>query len=229
MPAFDDALAAGLRIDLGDWRDRIAWPQEIFTDLPARSEFYARLGFDRALTDFPFPAFTESLTIAGLRDTPPPLANRYGEPVPHSADHEQEKGLKRTNKAHDWLQRLETQLRKFIDEKMIAAFGADWPKRQLPKGLYEKRQEKKDKAKSHGAADMPLIAYADFTDYELVICRTDNWRDVFASFFKRQESVRESFQRLYPLRLDTMHARQITQDDELFLYVETKRLVKVIL
>jgi hypothetical protein len=48
-------------------------------------------------------------------------------------------------------------------------------------------------------------------------------------FFGRPESVRESFQRLYPIRLDTMHARPITQDDELLLYVETRRLVKILL
>ena len=72
------------------------------------------------------------------------------------------------------------------------------------------------------------IAYADFTDYERVICRSDNWREIFTTFFDRPESVRESFQRLYPIRLDTMHARPITQDDELLLYVETQRLVKVI-
>jgi hypothetical protein len=91
MPGFDDALAAGLRIDLGDWRDRIALSQEIFTNLPARSEFYASRGFDRALTDFPTLAFTESLTIAGLHHTPLPFADRYDEPVPRSADREQER------------------------------------------------------------------------------------------------------------------------------------------
>ncbi|MEX0805198.1 MAG: hypothetical protein WD688_18030 [Candidatus Binatia bacterium] len=74
-----------------------------------------------------------------------------------------------------------------------------------------------------------MIAYADFTDYERVICRGDNWRDVFAPFFRRPESLRESLQRLYPIRLDTMHARFITQDDELLLYVETRRLMGIIL
>ena len=75
---------------------------------------------------------------------------------------------------------------------------------------------------------MPLLAYADFTDYELIICRADNWREVFSQTFKRPESVRESFQRLYPIRICTMHARPITQDDELFLYVELRRLIGVI-
>jgi hypothetical protein len=51
---------------------------------------------------------------------------------------------------------------------------------------------------------------------------------VFAPVFRRAESVRESFQRLYPIRLCTMHARIVTQDDELYLFVETKRILSAI-
>ena len=201
----------------------------MFTDLAARSDFYVSLGFDRALTDFPAPAFAQSLDIAGLRREPPSLVDRYGAPVARANDDDKEEGLARTNMAHDWLLRLETQLREFIDERMTRAFGTDWPKRRLPNGLYESWQEKKQKAKEAGGEEWSLVAYADFTDYERVICRSDNWREIFAAFFGRPESVRESFQRLYPIRLDTMHARPITQDDELLLYVETRRLVKVII
>ena len=39
--------------------------------------------------------------------------------------------------------------------------------------------------------------------------------------------MRESFQRLHPIRLDVAHSRLITQDDELLLRVEVMRLVKV--
>ncbi len=42
--------------------------------------------------------------------------------------------------------------------------------------------------------------------------------------FRREEDVRESFQRLHPLRIATMHARLLTQDDEVFLSVEVKRI-----
>jgi hypothetical protein len=72
------------------------------------------------------------------------------------------------------------------------------------------------------------IAYADFTDYEPIISRKDNWNDVFKLVFNQPESLRESLQRLYPVRLATMHARLITQDDQLLLYIETKRILKAI-
>ena len=82
------------------------------------------------------------------------------------------------------------------------------------------------RAKRSGRREGALITYADFTDYELVICKRDNW-SVFAPFLDRKEDVRESFQRLQPIRLDTMHSRPITQEDKLLLYVETSRLWKV--
>lgn len=229
IPTFDVTFASALRVDLGDWRDRIHWPESIFEDLSKRAAFYEELGFDPALTDFPAPAFRESLDIAGVSRERPFLVSVYGPPVPPSNDEEEEVQLERTNLAHDWLLRLETQVRQFIDERMKEAYGVDWPKHRLPKDLYDKWREKKATAESAGAREWPLIAYADFTDYEGVICKRDNWREVFATYFGRPESIRESFQRLYPVRLDTMHARPITQDDELLLYVETQRLIKVIL
>ena len=226
MPAFGHALGAALRGNLGDWRDTITWPREIFTDLEAREDFYVGLGFDPALTDFPAPAFEESLHIADLCREPPPLVDLYRSPIPAADDDEGEEALARTNMAHGWLMSLETQVRRFIDEQMTKAFGDDWPKHRLPNKLCDKWQEKKQRAIRSGCREGTLITYADFTDYVSVICKRDNW-GVFAPFFGRQESMRESFQRLYPIRLDTMHSRPITQDDKLLLYVETSRLWKM--
>lgn len=228
MPVFGAPFTEALRTDLGDWRDRISWPEPIFTDLVARTEFYVQRGFDPALTDFPAAAFREGLEIAGLRREPPTLVDRYGAPVPDTDDPEEEESFARTNSAHDWLQRLETQLRRFIDENMNAAFGSNWARHRLPNGLYEKWHERKRAAEEGSDSEWPLIAYADFTEYEPVICKRDNWREVFAPIFGRPESVRESLQRLYPIRVCTMHARPITQDDELLLYVEARRLIRVI-
>ncbi len=230
MPAFDEKLAASLRINLGDWRDSVTWRPEIFTDLSARSKFYASLGFNPTLTDFPMPAFEQGLDLAGLIPDPPSVDDRYSNSIPPPSDEDEyDEGLERTNMAYDRLLRFETQLRAFIDEKMTLVFGSDWPKHRLPNGMFDQWQEKKRKAEQAGAREQPLLAYADFTDYVLVICREDNWRSVFAPSFKRKESVRESLQRLYPIRVDTMHARIITQDDELFLRVETLRLERVII
>jgi hypothetical protein len=153
--AFDENLTASLRINLGDWRDSITWSPGIFTDLSKRSKFYADLGFNHALTDFPMPAFEQGLDLAGLRPDPPPFVDRYRLPVPPPSDEEEEdEGFSRTNMAHDRLLRMETQLRAFIDGCMTQMFGADWPKHRLPTGLYEQWQAKKGEAqKDFGAIE----------------------------------------------------------------------------
>lgn len=225
MPAFDTDLASALRLELGDWRGRIDWPTSIFADLEARSHFYASLGVNIALTDMPASAFRESLGIAELWEAPPPLLPDYDAANADEETDEEEEGFARTNEAHNRLQRLETQLRRFIDQIMVEALGPEWPKHRMPPNIVETWREKKQRAQRHTDADLPLIAYADFTDYEIVICKRDNWR-LFERYFDRPESVRESLQRLYPLRVDTMHSRMITQDDELFLQVECKRLMR---
>lgn len=229
LPSFDETTNMTLRSYLGDWRENITWTEPVLTDLRAREEFYVGLGFDPSLTDFPEPAFQESTEVAGLRQEPPALVDAYGEPFVRADDREEEGALIRTNMAHNWLMRLETNVRQFIDAQMTAAFGDNWPKHRLPNGLYDQWVAKRETAVKAGRVALPLIAYADFTDYVLVICKADNWREVFRAHFDRPESVRESFQRLHPIRLDTMHARPIGQDDELLLYVEVKRLVRVIL
>lgn len=224
-PAFGPELSETLRLDLGDWRKKIAWPTEIFTDLGVRADFYVDLGFNADLTYFPEEAFRECLRDAGIFRERPSLAESYGMPVAAAEKAEEEEGFDRNNQAHDWLQRLETQIRQFIDKMMTEEFGPDWPKHRLPNGVHEQWRDRKQQEAMQGrSGGHPLIAYADFTDYERVICKRDNWR-VFEPFFHSRESVRESFQRLYPIRVDTMHARPINQDDELLLYVESRRLI----
>lgn len=226
-PAFDPTLADRLRVDLGDWREKIDWPEEVFTDPLTRTEFYSDRGLDSALTTFPSGAFNQSVTIAEIKQSPPPFVATY-DYEPDTEGDEDDAGFARTNAAHDRLQRFESQLRKFIDERMTDAFGSNWIKQQVPGEISANWRKKREKARDNGEPDHPLIAYADFTDYVPIITRKDNWQAVFEPLFKRTMLVQESFQRLYPIRICTMHARIITQDDELYLYTETRRLLSVI-
>lgn len=223
IPPFDESLGNSLRDDLGDWRDTINWPQPIFTDLSARLDFYVDRGFDDALTNFPSDTFDEGLEASRLTDEPPLLVDVYGSPIPRSSDPEEERAVRRTNAAHDWLFRLESQIRHLIQIVMTTQYGPDWPKHKLPNGMLDEWRKKRDADNERGVA-LSLIAYADFSDYTRIICKRDLWNDVFSSIFVRQEDVRESLQRLHPIRICTMHARPISHEDELLLYVEVKRI-----
>ena len=160
-------------------------------------------------------------------ETKAPLIYAYNFEIETQED-EQESAFKRNKTAYDLLQRFETLLRRFIDERMKAVFGANWIKHQVPGEIHKQWLEKKQKARKNGEPEQPLIAYADFTDYVQIITRKDNWEKVFKPIFRRNTFVQESFQRLYPIRVCTMHARAITQDEELYLYVEVKRISNTI-
>lgn len=226
IKGFDPGLTAALRLDLGDWRDKITFPETVFIDPVARTHFYVTRGFNTALTDFPDAAFHQSLELAGL-DGETLDFEFYGTVVRPSADPEEEAGLQRTNKCHDRLQRFERQLRQFIDDAMTAQYGNDWPRKRLAPKLYEQWEFKKQRAESSGDI-LTFIEVADFTDYETIICKQDHWREIFEPRFKKKESVRESLQRLQPIRLAAMHARIVTKEDELYLVAEVVRLISAI-
>ncbi|MDD2732641.1 MAG: Swt1 family HEPN domain-containing protein [Desulfuromonadaceae bacterium] len=226
LKGFDPAFTVALRQDFGDWRDKISFPEIVFTDSVARTDYYEDRGFNSALTDFPEIAFHQGLDLAGLDDTYIDL-ELFASIIPRSDDPEVEAGLKRTNICHDWIQRFERMLRHFINEKMTEQYGPKWPKKRLPPNLYEKWVSKQQSAENNGEI-ITIIDAADFTDYELIICRQDNWREVFEYSFKRKESVRESLQRLQPIRIAAMHSRIVTKEDELYLKLEIVRLIGAI-
>lgn len=224
FPPFSEQVTKSLRADLGDWSGPLAWSDELLSDVGKRPKLYADAGFDLRLTAFPAPVFQEGINLTGLRPEPIRLEDRYGAPVSLSLD--EEEGADLTNEAHGILYRLEKVIRNRINSLMTMKFGDDWTKRRLPDGMREQWSKKKAKAEGAGALLCLLIEYADFTDYEKIILRKDNWRDVFAVYFRRPTNVQESFSRLYPVRLDTMHARPVSQDDMLLLYVEARRISK---
>ena len=131
LPSFDFDLTERLRLDLGDWRIAIDWPRDIFTDVAARTAFYESRGLDLRLTDFPAAAFEQGAALAGLTPAPPALLEFY-RPADEGDEDADEAGFERTNDAHDRLQRFESQLRRFIDERMRAAFGENWIKHRVP-------------------------------------------------------------------------------------------------
>ena len=225
LSAYSLDLTDLLRLDLGDWRE-VTLPEDIEDDPFERASFYEDLGFNIDLTAFPNETFEQLITEAGVRTPDISLQEDYYQ-VPTSEDIDEE-GFERTNDAHDVLLRFETHVRKFISDRMEDEIGQNWIRHRIPGDMRSQWEGKKLRDSNPDNRFLPPIAYADFTDYVVIICRNDNWRDLFESTFERKQSVQESFSRLFPVRLATMHARIITHDDEVYLNAETRRILKAI-
>lgn len=228
LAPFDERLTSTLRADLGDWRDPITFPPSIYGDVAARTTFYADRGLRLDLTDFPAAVFEIGIEFGETNADGYSLVDLYGEPI-ESLEGEDISAFIRTNEVQGWFLRFEGQIRVFIEQRMVKEYGTDWPRLKLTPLVYQDWKDKSGKAAAASKPDSPLILFADFTDYESIICNKGHWK-LFKDAFKVNDAihVRESFQRLYLPRVEASHGRMLTQDDYLFAYSELKRLGKAI-
>jgi hypothetical protein len=210
--AFNPDYSALLRETLGDWRDVTAIPDGL-EEQSVRSEFYVDLGFDMRIIDRPDEAFDETLTLAGIAFAPE--ANEV-------EDRHDDAGLARARQLHAVVQKLEAELRTFIVAVLSEEFGPQWVKR-LPNNLYDQWIEKQ-RRDPRGHALEP-IDYADFMDFERIICKKDLFGTVFAAYFVSLESARESLMRLVAPRNTAIHSRPIGKDDAILAAFEIRRLM----
>jgi len=224
LAPFDETLTSAVRKVLGDWRTTTI-PEYVLNSLAERSKFYEGLGFNPNLTEFPPEAFRDAMRVTKLRPTRPLRPVQRFLTIPETIDELLELLPEYMKEAYAVIFTFESNIRQFIDREMRRAFGSGWIQHQVPGEMLDRWQEKHEKASDRNRGAQ-LISYADFTDYVQIICRTDNWKTVFQQFFGNKSSVQESFARLFPLRIDTMHARPLANDDILLLYVEVTRLFK---
>lgn len=225
---FASEMAKALRPALGDWRDAETPDLAVLLDPVTRTALYYYHGFSPDLTAFPRPAFIEGLHRAGLDLEAPATAPPADDDDEPSADTSEDAEFARNRSAFDQLQRFEVAVRRFIDGAMTEAFGANWISNRIPPEIADRWRDKQAIDFKATGTNLALIEYADFTDYRVIIERSDNWKAVFKPVFKRPTDIQESFQRLFPVRIATMHARMITQDDEMMLTVETRRILRAI-
>ena len=188
--------------ECGQWRDRLAKVNSKRSNVLAPRYIGIFVRYSETDTIVMWTARWLGIIAANLAYPQVQAANEYS--LVQEAESNCEEDIEHNRKAYDLLFRFETQVRKFIDEEMTAAFGPGWEKHRVSGGTHKEWRQKWTNNK--GDSGQALISYADFTDYLPIIVRSDNWDQVFKTTFERKESVRESFQRLYPIRLDTMYA-----------------------
>lgn len=221
--AFESRVTKAVRESLGDWRGSLALPASILGNPVARDEFYVEQGFDEQLADFPDEAFDEVLIRTGLRDAD------YKHPANDAEDEDNDEVervlFRRLSEGQSIITRLEYKTRKFINYVMTEKYGENWPKHKAGQHLYQEWTFKRESSLKKGHAAKPLIYYADMTDYERVICKKDNWKEVFEAYFHRLSNVQEAFNRIGPARVELMHIRGLTRTDILYLQIEASRFI----
>lgn len=222
---FSFSASKVFRQTLGDWRDP---PQaESFAADRNPIQFYGERGFDAGLIETPDSIFYDELEDAGLDSTSLDL-ELYG-PLIVPKKESLITAMQRNAACYQRMFQLETRLRQFIAEAMLAHFGPQWFKR-LPEDVCIALKVVKTKKGGADELDERDLKHTDFTHYEKVICRRDLWRDIFSAKFKtnRIEDVRESFIRLKFVRDTTMHCNSVSKEDLLTTITEGRRILSAI-
>ena len=121
------------------------------------------------------------------------------------------------------LKRLEEAFRGHIVGK-LSALTPEWWMQRVPDDVRSNAERRKVARESmwpwHEGQDLSLIHYVDFADYSKIICRKDNWREVFSGTFGDLELLRAKLRELEPIRNDVAHVRELTQTarDKLRVY-----------
>lgn len=204
---------------LGDWREDVNFEHRELT-VDGRNQVYVAQGADIQLVEQETKIFVPSAAIAGLFDEDENWDATWNAVA---EDSEQLATL-----AFQRLRKLERLLRAFISAALEARFGPKWTRQRLPNGMLDECVARQEKARGGADYSDDVTDFMDFTDYGRIIDKTDNWRDVFQHVFGRREEIKESLQRLQPLRLATMHARSVSTFDLLVLLVESRRVVVAI-
>lgn len=84
---------------------------------------------------------------------------------------------------------VELAIREFIEEKLREKYGDKWWKQGVPSDVRKNCTNSRDEKLKRlpWIKELPkeysLLKFADFTDYEKIITRKDNWQDLFKDVF----------------------------------------------
>lgn len=220
---FNDEITDYLRFEFGDYRDPRSWDEDQVGDPAVRLELYTDGGLREELRDTPGEVLVEAETQVEIHQTAAVILTPFSFRALFASD-----GHEPHMMAHNALRILERRLRDVIDAEMTRVFGHKWVHSTLKKEIREDWIAKQEQAVRQGRPKDALIEYADFTHYEQIITANAPWEQVFKALFRRKEDVRESFQRLGPVRIATYHARQLLDMDILVLTSEAMRLMQAL-
>ena len=126
------------------------------------------------------------------------------------------------------LQQVEYRLRKVVETELRELMGKNWYRSRVPGPTWQRWRNRKKEDRQQRGDSFPLIFYADFTDLSDIICRKDNWNEVFHRLFVSKGDLQVSLQRLSPIRKAIAHNRPLVRTDQLILFSEACRILSAL-
>lgn len=207
-PPESRAVVAAVRAELGDYRDSEPVPDLVAGDPLLRAGLRLDIGFNSDLSSLP-----PAIIAAIFAD--------FGGGVPRNVEADPD-ALEIV--VHQRARRAELKLRRFIEQRMQAAYGPYWYKQNVPDEARREWRRRRQVDLDNGRKPSRLFDYAGFEDYRTIIENAANWTNVFEPVFKVKTSILESLRRLSLIRNPDAHIRVVTIEDFIDLWSESRRI-----
>ena len=126
------------------------------------------------------------------------------------------------------LEQVEHRLRSLVATELSRVAGTRWIRRRVPENTRIKWDRRKQEDQYRRSDSYALIYYADLMDLSDIICRRDNWNDVFSAIFMDRDDFQVGMRRLNPIRRAIAHGRPLVRTDQLVLCAEAIRLLRAL-
>lgn len=117
--------------------------------------------------------------------------------------------------AYDTLSQFEQSLRELIEDRLREVHGDHWWKRGVPEDVRKECEARKQGKEKPFEAVHPPLYYAYVYDYQKIIVRGDNWKNVFAPVFGNKTELDACFVWVSRVRDSVAHIRPVSGDDYL--------------
>ena len=177
-------------------------------------------GMNPEVVAFPPVAYPRVLVVAGFQFDLPALdapASNGGDTTGIFHHHHRE-----------LLDQIEHRLRKLVATELRRVAGSRWIRRRVPENTRDKWDRRKQEDQDRRGDSYALIYYADLMDMSDIICRGDNWNDIFSAIFKDRADFQIGMRRLNPIRHAMAHGRPLVRTDQLALCAEAARLLRAL-
>jgi hypothetical protein len=239
---FDTMKSEALRNVLGDWREMPSLSERMLADAGKRRSFYYEKGLAPGIAALPRSPFFGTVRSTQASSPPAAITAASGENTEKAASTLEPAAVVQSEAevaevvasdrpsremvtCYEIFHMLERKLRRLVESALEGAVGPNWSSQRIPPDVLGQWRDRKKKAEDVGETGKRIIEFAEMGDYPKIICRKDNWK-LFEPTFQRSELLRESFNRLIPLRHAIAHHRELSNEDLLFLQVEAWRLCK---